>query len=89
MTSDEIESALASVTMDAMRSHEYALECALEMALECWSGEDWRRVAVEYETAGRWMPEARVVLDGRTIHRQWWEADGERTLTLRQEWGGP
>lgn len=86
MTSDELEWAVASVTRDAMRSHEYALECALEMALECLAGEDWRRVAVKYDTAGRWMPCATVTIDGRVIHRQWWEQEGEYTLVLRQEW---
>lgn len=64
-----------------------AMEWALAMVwhcLDCDLSKVASRVEVQHEYDAR--GERRVVLDGRIIHRQWWEQTGEHTLTLRQEW---
>lgn len=82
---DGIREALTQATIAAMRADRAALETALGMAWVCL-GDQWSRLVVEYHTQGRGLPESRVVLDGRIIHRQWWECVGEYALELRQEW---
>lgn len=80
-----IREALTQVTVAAVRADRMALETALGMAWVCLD-DRWTRLVVEHHTQGRGLPESRVVLDGRVIHRQWWERSGEYALTLRQEW---
>lgn len=82
---DGIREALTRVTVAAIRADRAALETALAMAWQCLD-DQWTRLVVEHHTQGRGLPESRVVLDGRIIHRQWWEQVGECTWALRQEW---
>lgn len=82
---DGIQEALTRVTIAAMRADRMALETALAMAWECLD-DQWTRLVVEHHTQGRGLPESRVLLDGRVIHRQWWEHAGEYGMELRQEW---
>jgi len=92
----------AILTMvEAMAADDRAMEWAALMAAYCL-GLTLREVGSRLRQVG--YPQGRdgypgcgtlraiQWLDGdtwRTIHRQWWAVEGEYTLTLRQEWGGP
>jgi hypothetical protein len=101
MTVDDVMTAMWESTCGMMRASDYALEWAALMTAYCL-GLTLRDVGTRLRQVG--YPEGRdgypgrraecaiQWLDGdawRTIHRQWWELDGEHTLTLRQEWGLP
>lgn len=86
MSIASVGEALSRGTVAAMRADADALDTALAMAWTCL-GDEWHTlVRLERHTTGRGLPEARVVLDDRVIHRQWWEQEGEYALVLRQEW---
>lgn len=82
----EAGAAMSQVVTDAIRADNAALETALAMAWTCL-GDGWAdMVTLERHTTGCGLPEARLVLEGRVIHRQWWARTGDYTWTLRQEW---
>ncbi|MCU0646689.1 MAG: hypothetical protein MUF00_01725 [Gemmatimonadaceae bacterium] len=101
MTADDVMTAMWESTRDMMRASIAAWETAAFMAVECLGltlDDAARRLRRTSYPEGRdGFPGQTLVwtldwLDGdawRTIHRQWWELDGEHTLTLRQEWGLP